>query len=153
MTYTGSTYGASTAKTLEPDIYEVLREIMDDHPKANKSRLRKLYVDAVKNDPDLNDAFIEAFFENVLAVLTRARSKSKKRKRMMREEKQKQQAKHIDRFVMSYVMPNGKPLKECTFGEVATFGARFSKLSAMGKPDEIVGQVLSQKQVREALLK
>jgi hypothetical protein len=48
-------------------------------------------------------------------------------------------------------MLNGKQLRHCTFAEVATFGQRYAKLASMGEPDQVVGQVLSQKQVRSLL--
>jgi hypothetical protein len=48
-------------------------------------------------------------------------------------------------------MLNGKELRHCTFAEVATFGERYARLASMGEPVQVVGQVLSQKQVRAAL--
>ena len=48
-------------------------------------------------------------------------------------------------------MLNGKELRHCTFGEVATFGMRYAKLARMGEPNQVVGQSLSQKQVWAAL--
>jgi len=48
-------------------------------------------------------------------------------------------------------MLNGKELRHCTFAEVATFGQRYAELARKGESDQIVGQVLSQKQVRAVL--
>jgi hypothetical protein len=55
----------------------------------------------------------------------------------------------IVQFVLlEMVMPNGKTLAECTFKEVAAFGAKFAALSKGGKPNEKVGN-LSEPEVRK----
>jgi hypothetical protein len=52
---------------------------------------------------------------------------------------------------LDFVMPNDKPLRDCTFREVGRFGDKFKKLAALGKPNQIVGQVLSEKQASAVL--
>jgi hypothetical protein len=44
--------------------------------------------------------------------------------------------KRIARNILSYTMPNGKPLRDCTFAECTEFGGRrYTKLGGMGRPD------------------
>lgn len=49
---------------------------------------------------------------------------------------------HVEKMVLlEMVMPNGKTLAECTFKDVARFGAKFIGLSKGGKPTEKVGKL------------
>jgi hypothetical protein len=48
--------------------------------------------------------------------------------------------------ILDFTMPNGKQLRHCTFAEVAAAGERFAALAKLGKPDQIVGEVLTAKQ-------
>jgi hypothetical protein len=50
-------------------------------------------------------------------------------------------------------MPNGKMLRDCTFAEVGAYGEQFRKLASMGRPQQIIGDVLSEKQVRAIMKK
>jgi hypothetical protein len=161
MTDTHTGYGASFAKGLDENIYDTLREILDENPDAKTAKIKRLYVNAVINDPDLNRSFIEAFFVNVYASVTRERERAKERGRskrggkaskQRRDEKRKTADKDLTRAVFDFIMPNKKKLHDCTFREVGEFGARFTKLAEMGKPDEIVGEVLTKAQVKKAVL-
>jgi hypothetical protein len=50
-------------------------------------------------------------------------------------------------------MLNGKELRHCTFAEVSTFGQRYAKLAVKGDPAQVVGQLLSEKQVRDSAIR
>jgi hypothetical protein len=91
----------------------------------------------------------KTFIHNVHSSVLRhkAKRKSAKKKKQTPEKRSKQ----IARFIMHFEMPNGKQLKDCTFAEVGTFGERYVKLRDMGEPDQKIGEVLSQKQVRAVL--
>jgi hypothetical protein len=131
-------------------IFGVLRKIVAKNPNAGEDKIKRLYREAIKDDPDLTDTFISTFYENV-----RARAfppKPEKRKRKTKAQVEEQTRKQLSRGIFNFIMPSGKKLKDCSFGEVATFGERWSKLSTMGKYDEIVGQVLKQKEARKVLL-
>jgi hypothetical protein len=134
----------------DDDIYGLLRKIKAKNPNASEDKIRRLYREAIKEDPDLTDSFILEFYPNV-----RMRAfppKPAKRKRSTKVQMQEQTRKQISRNLFGLVMPNGKKLRDCTFGEVSTFGERWSKLGTMGRPDEIIGQVLKQKEVKKVLL-
>jgi hypothetical protein len=83
----------------------------------------------------------------MISELTRARMSASARKRRKRD----QNSAEPTRNIFTHVMLNGKELRHCTFAEMATFGQRYAKLASMGEPDQVVGQALSQKQVRAAL--
>jgi hypothetical protein len=83
----------------------------------------------------------------MISELTRARMSASARMRRKRDQNAAEHARNI----FTHVMLNGKELRHCTFAEVATFGDRYAKLASMGAPDPVVGQVLSQTQVRAVL--
>ena len=83
----------------------------------------------------------------MISELTRGRMSASARMRRKRDQNPAEHARNI----FTQVMLNGKELRHCTFAEVATVGQRYAKLASMGELDQIVGQVLSQKQVRAAL--
>jgi hypothetical protein len=83
----------------------------------------------------------------MISEQTRARMSASARMRRKRDQNSAENARNL----FTQVMLNGKELWHCTFAEVATFGQRYAKLASMGELDQIVGQVLSQKQVRAAL--
>ena len=132
----------------KPEIFETMQDIIEENPKAKASKIQRLFADTILHDEDLCRAFVETFTLNVYSMVMR---KGIKRKRRTKEQKQEATGKYLHRFVLKFTMPNGKPLGECSFAECGKFGGQFSKLAIMGKPDEIVGQVLTQKQVRKVL--
>jgi hypothetical protein len=83
----------------------------------------------------------------MISEVTRARMSASARMRRKRDQGPAEHARNI----FTQVMLNGKELRHCTFAEVATFGERYARLASMGEPVQVVGQVLSQKQVRAAL--
>jgi hypothetical protein len=83
----------------------------------------------------------------MISDLTRARMSASARMRQKRDQNPAEHARNL----FTQVMLNGKELRHCTFAEVATFGQRYAKLASMGELNQIVGQVLSQKQVRAML--
>jgi hypothetical protein len=80
----------------------------------------------------------------MISELTRARMSASARMRRKRDQNPAEHARNIFTHVM-------QELRHCTSAEMATFGERYAKLASMGELDQIVGQVLSQKQVRAAL--
>jgi len=83
----------------------------------------------------------------MISDLTRARMSASARMLQKRDQNPAEHARNL----FTQVMLNGKELRHCTFAEVATFGQRYAKLASMGELNQIVGQVLSQKQVRAML--
>lgn len=51
-------------------------------------------------------------------------------------------------LLLDVVTPNGKPLKECSGKELTHMGSWMSKIGAAIKPNQIVGKVLNEAQVR-----
>jgi hypothetical protein len=53
--------------------------------------------------------------------------------------------------LLDFILPNGKMLRDSTFGECAKAGGWLTKLSKLGQPGEKIGSVLTEKQVKAAL--
>jgi len=49
----------------------------------------------------------------------------------------------IAAMTLGHLMPNGKPLGKCTFGYCAEAGGLFADIARLGKPDQIVGEVIT----------
>jgi hypothetical protein len=54
-------------------------------------------------------------------------------------------------ILMNLVMPNGKMLKDSTFAECADIGGWYAKIASRVAPEEVVGNVLSEEQLRKIL--
>jgi hypothetical protein len=54
----------------------------------------------------------------------------------------------IEASLLDFLMPNDKKLRDCTFGYCREVGGWLGRIGAAGKPDQIVGDVLSEDAVR-----
>jgi hypothetical protein len=176
MTYTHTDHGASHAKDHDENIFDVLREIEDENPDAKRTKIDRIYVEAILDDRYLARSFIKTYLPHVRAAVNKAR-KEEEREREDAEptERGDEQAaaeapaategaaeapsateaaadEDLARAIFDFEMPNKKKLRDCTGEEVGKFGAGFTKLASMVKPHEIVGEVLTDAQVRKAVL-
>jgi hypothetical protein len=155
MSYTHPDYGTGSNKPALDDIYSVLQDLMEEHPKVKQAKLCRLYVDVIINDPDLNRSFVEAFFERVHEQVMRKQAGPQTRNRRTKVQMQDDARKAIADNVFSYLMPNGKDLGDCTCGEVVALGTQFAGLASLaktGKPQELMAKAFTPKQVRKAWL-
>jgi hypothetical protein len=53
--------------------------------------------------------------------------------------------------LLDYILPNGKMLRDSTFGECATAGGWLTRVSKLGQPGDVVGAVLTEKDVKAVL--
>jgi hypothetical protein len=58
------------------------------------------------------------------------------------------QARATEMVLLDYVLPNGNMLRDSTFSECAEVGGWLTKLAKKGQPNDKVGAVLSEKEVR-----
>jgi hypothetical protein len=127
-----------THRPVADNIYDLMRQIIEENPGVSETKINRLYRKAIMDEPDLMVDYIDATIWLIRSSIT---IKNKKQPKV----KGKHKARDEILFFLDHVMT-------CTFAKVATLGARFTKLAAMGQPDEIVGQVLSEKQVKAVLL-
>jgi hypothetical protein len=66
----------------------------------------------------------------------------------LREKRDRGILKKAKALLLDMLMPNGKTLRDCSGADLRTFNDWTAKLASMVRPDQIVGDVLSDKEVR-----
>jgi hypothetical protein len=122
---------------------------------------RALYARLAKENPQADDEalfhlffaesaqFIHEIVRSWCANTHRALFPSKRERKALAEadiDALKDRAKKL--VLLDWKLPNGKLLRDCTFGECAQAGGWLTELSKKGQPGEKVGAVLSEKEVR-----
>jgi hypothetical protein len=156
----GSPYVQATRATSPK---EVMFRLHREHPRADKDELLRLFRLEAGGDPELTDICVEVAGINAYLALENIRNRAKRRpaetpeqQRQEQDAEAAQQAAVIaDRIVRSaildFMMPNNKRLRDCTFSEVRKFGKGFSRIAAAGRPNQIVGQVLSETKAKSLM--
>lgn len=54
----------------------------------------------------------------------------------------------VQTVLLDLILPNGKLLRDAKFEDCAKAGGWFSKVAQMGEPDQVVGEMLSEEQLR-----
>jgi hypothetical protein len=49
-------------------------------------------------------------------------------------------------IVLDLMMPNGEAIRDCSFGYMTKLGGAAARIGAMGKPNQIIGKVITEKQ-------
>jgi len=121
----------------------LLKRIYDENPNATETALRALLLEAVNRDPlKYTDGFVAYWFGPNFRSLIQPPLQIQKKKTLSLDAIAYLESKLLDR-----VLSNGKPLRACTFGEVAKESGWLKALSKLGKPSEIVGEKLTLDQV------
>jgi len=147
---------------------QVLRRIMEIYPakskppsEADKARWSRLYRERIHED-DLVDECIEfCFHADLRALLDDRFDKNKIRtrqaERASRKAEIKAKAKHLapklkEMVLLDWMMPNGKPLGQCTGEECKHFSGALKRLAKVIPPNRTVASVLTEKEVRKLLV-
>lgn len=119
---------------------ELLDENEDCYPEIERRGLLSLLRDIKRAD-------------TLAAKNTDAAVRARASKRAAEDETIERASEILERRVLDWVMPNGKALRDCTFREVGGWGLGLSRLAKRGKPNEKVGEVLTDAQARALLFK
>lgn len=108
------------------------------------------YRDALGEDPEAMEDALRYIYRNFLTQFQygegiRGRSDKKRDQETIAAEV----AKTRKLLLMKLLLPNGKTLQEATFRDCAFAGGWFVRIAKLGKPAQIVGQVLSEDQLWE----
>jgi hypothetical protein len=139
--------------------------------KANPQELLLRLIEEADGDPDKDEIFEkwrseiqkndvmqravdQYFFVNIFNYHVK-RSKTPGKSSALTEKLKEQIAEQVRQRVakigvLYYQLPSGKLLKDATFAECLKAGGIFTAVGKMGKPDEIVGQKLTEKQLKTA---
>jgi hypothetical protein len=155
----GSPY-VQGARTTSPK--EVMFRLRMENQQATKEDLLRLFRAEANANPELSDVCIEIAAINAYSAWEKLRehpSRSPSQERQAQRERQEasiEQASEVvariqRAVILDFVMPNNKPLRNCTFKEVRKFGKGFQKLGMAGRPNQIVGEVLSETQAKRLM--
>jgi hypothetical protein len=156
--------GPLVHKTSEENPAKVILELMGDHPSASREELmrqfRKRMSVAVTETPGfltpLCDRYFYHEYNNILAYRRRSERESvdggTRRVRARREQEEKAVKAATKRIVkavlLDLVLPTGKVARDSTFGECRRVGGFWAEVGKRGKPDEIVGKMLTEADLR-----
>jgi hypothetical protein len=139
---------AATIKTKHNEIYDLMRDIIKDKPNLSRKKLIAKWLDVVIDDPDMNNEAVDLagrfVYNSVLERKPRSSKKAKTREARARR--------RVSRSMFGMMMPNGKTLGKCTFGEAAKFRAGFGRLARLGKPTQVIEDTITEAQARRAIL-
>lgn len=136
-----------------------------------KNNARELLARLVTNNPSLDDEALFHIFaaecapyfheivrywvaNNLRALRPRTRAsgssvdRTADRAAAVEAVKAEAKARATKLVLLDFVLPNGKMLRDCTFAECAKAGGWLTKLANKGQPNEKVGAVLSEKEIK-----
>ena len=160
-----ATYGAKAQSARKDNPKGLLQQIIEDNPNAGKPKLLAMIRGELMKDGNVEflDAVIEYWFTNMYASLTTEvdcggktpdpvpapparRADPQERERAKVEQRARVEAikqKAIIVF-MDMMLPTGKSLRESTGKECAKAGGMYAKIAERVKPNQKVGQALSE---------
>lgn len=120
--------------------------LLDQNPNAGREELFSQFQTALKLRPSLQRPVDWYFFAGMLGDL---KNSPKRRPDPLDVEKEKSELSRRlhNRVLMDVLLPNGKKLRDSTFRACAEAGGWFGKIAAMGKPDQIVGAILTEQEL------
>jgi hypothetical protein len=134
-------FGATGAKrqtwSTKDGARAVLARIVEDNPHADDEAIFHMFF--AESPPYVYECLRYWVSNNLRALRPRAVGESVDRTAARAK---------VEARLLDYVLPNGKMLRDCTFGECAEAGGWLTELSRKGQPGEKVGAVLSEKEVR-----
>ncbi len=153
------TYGVKRQSMRKGNPRNFIAKLLERTPRISDEDLREKVKSAVLKNEDYLDAVVEYWVagerRNLMRGRPRQATQPQAREEMAakvaeyRAQVEKIAKPRIVQFALLQMeMPNGKTLAECTFKEVAGFGAKFTALAKGGKPGEKVGK-LSEPEVRK----
>jgi hypothetical protein len=154
---TSGALGATRQTWRVKSVRDLLAEIITANPQATNRVLLEKFVQHLREDEDYFLASAEYAFDNALRALRREQNRPSAAARAARAaEKAKVAAAHaklVARIKSNVVllgmrMPNGKALRDCSGEECRHFGGWYTRVATAVGPTRLVGEVLSEKQVR-----
>lgn len=151
---------AAMMRSAHTNPMEILARLVEASPRASDEILFLQWAEAMKKDDDLLLAALRHTFTNLRSALTRSavlRERQSPEQRQVENAKIKAEvSKKVDAVksivLLNLLLPNGKAARYSTFADAGRAGGFWTKVSKLGKPQQIIGQVVTEEQLR-ALLK
>jgi len=159
MTFTETTAGVlgATRQTWRArSVRDLLAEIITTNPQSSDRLLLEKFVEQLREDDDYFLAAAEYAFDNAMRALRREQARPTPQQRAeLAAERAKHAAAHAKlvsrikaKVLLNLAMPNGKKLRDCTGEECRHFGGWCLRVAAKVGLAKLVGDVLSEQQVR-----
>jgi hypothetical protein len=137
---------------------DTLRNIIEGNPRAGKEELLELFRDVVLKSKNqaLLETIIEYWFANNLTSLLHSDADLKKQFSNPSVAKIKTKIRERIKIaagivLLDMIMPNNKPLRDCTGAECAAVGGWLAMVAARMAPSQIVGKVFEENDIRAML--
>lgn len=146
----------ATRQTWKPsDVRNLIMSLIDEHPKASEERLRKLFLEKIREDDDYLIAAADYAFTNNFRALERQRINDPRAPiaALMKQREETSEVETIKSQIsqLNLEQSNGKRLRWCTREEIMKFGSGYQRMAKKMKPGQLVGQAFNEQQVRAFL--
>jgi hypothetical protein len=160
------TYGAKVQSWQRVNPRKLLRQLLGKYPKDDRAKLFKLFTEMLDNSDERDDYYqviVWYWFVNNHHSLTMEKVGAAEDHRKLqhrqaevavaRDRVQKLIEREAQIKLLDMVLPNGKRLRDCTGNECRALGAKVGswllKVSQELRPEQVVGDALTEKQVRK----
>lgn len=147
--------GASfIAKHAQDNPRELVISLVEESPGASKDDLFAKFRARLEEAPDYQRAVDWYFFVNMYEYLVTSRNRkpaTQQSKAAIQREVESLKARVANVVLLDLVLPNGKTLREATGADCARAGGWFAAISKAVKPKQIVGEVLSEAQLKRMI--
>lgn len=164
MTMIDAAYEKTTSRSGKENPLGLFIAVIKERPKSGESAHKAAFKRLVLSDgyEDFVDAIVREWLSIKYSTALRAAQSPtvaeikavaarRKGERIAEAEMTKKAIKLIGSRLLDFMMPNGKKLRDCTFGYCAEIGGAIGKIGAQGRPSEIVGNVLTAAQVQDII--
>lgn len=148
-------YGAKVQSWRAANPRDLLKRLIDENPGSDRAGLLSLLRGQLKGDDaqDYLDSIIEYWFSNNYHSLVGPAAltpETVRRESAKLDERVKQAIKTaaVRMVLMDLVLPNGKELRDCNAKDCKKAGGWLAKVASKLKPGQLVGQALSEKELR-----
>jgi hypothetical protein len=156
--------GAKRATWRREDTRPLLQTLVENNPRLDDEELFELLWQEVINDEKQLRSIVRYWYDLALLALRRSAPRASGRRQSARaaatpspeqrartdkvKEQLKERVTQEAILLLKLPMPNGKELGRCTGADCRTFGGWFTALADKVSARQIVGNALSEKQVR-----
>jgi len=143
---------ALNRRTAKRDPLALMADLRESNPALSRDTIIKKWKEKCRSDDQFDDAVYDYAATNMWTSLSRRNQPSADGREEIKNQR-KQAADKIAKEVRSIIImellsPNGKRWGDCTFAEVRKLGKAGMRISKLGKPNQIIRNVLSEEDLR-----
>jgi (p)ppGpp synthase/HD superfamily hydrolase len=137
-------------KRSEFSFIDLIEQVREELPGASRSVQFARFEELLEEKPQYQYGVDWYAFTNNINGRKRIPRAARQEQKAEREEAQRKTVEKIKGqiLLLALVMPNGKPMRDCTGAEMAKFGDGYKRIAARVSRSKTVGAVLSEDEVR-----